>query len=593
MSKFKFCELILFQNHAARFCLRRFYSSTSLTINMHSVEESKYNESETISAKCRMGSAGVLQASAAERARIIGQQRQLSLKKRLSAHNQIRMMANDHHAKYTTPTMRQFSAPKIRRHESCSPSNGLSLVQQQQFLQRRHTFDATETVDVSNNDSNSSLGIVEEGQSCENLEEDLIDEVRDQCDEQQREDGTKHDGESSDHSMQTREIKTLVASQQLKSRASQDPDNAEMRISHEEVRRPPRPSSRQRNQSIRLSVDTRNSFFTVNEEVDDFTSNRKIEQKPSPADDHRSSDGSENLTEQYAQVGIDNDCSSLSSAESGALADVNSLNFDDHAALKAFLMSPAKGPMKCYIKRSRSGFKLFPEYRLYLKRGDRFLMFAKKKPKNRTSNYMITTIPHSNQHNRNTDKERIIGKLRSNFLGTEFQIFDYGANRSKVSIEDDGEYATDVRCELGAITYSANVLGAKGPRKMQVCLNKVSEETGKTVKKWQSVHKNEEMLPCMRNESQPGINFLEILVNRPPRWNDNVGAYVLNFNGRVTMASVKNFQLVSENDESEKIILQFGRVSDDEFTMDLDWPMTPLQAFAISLSSFDSKIACD
>ena len=35
-----------------------------------------------------------------------------------------------------------------------------------------------------------------------------------------------------------------------------------------------------------------------------------------------------------------------------------------------------------------------------------------------------------------------------------------------------------------------------------------------------------------------------LLLPEPPNWNDTVGAYVLNFNGRVTMASVKNFQLV-------------------------------------------------
>ena len=71
-----------------------------------------------------------------------------------------------------------------------------------------------------------------------------------------------------------------------------------------------------------------------------------------------------------------------------------------------------------------------------------------------------------------------------------------------------------------------------------------------------------------------------------------VGAYVLNFNGRVTMASVKNFQLV-DPDEQNAVVLQFGRVGKDEFTMDMQWPITPFQAFAVTLSSFDSKIACD
>lgn len=71
-----------------------------------------------------------------------------------------------------------------------------------------------------------------------------------------------------------------------------------------------------------------------------------------------------------------------------------------------------------------------------------------------------------------------------------------------------------------------------------------------------------------------------------------VGAYVLNFNGRVTMASVKNFQLV-DPEEQNSVVLQFGRVAKDEFTMDMQWPITPFQAFAVTLSSFDSKIACD
>jgi Tub family len=79
------------------------------------------------------------------------------------------------------------------------------------------------------------------------------------------------------------------------------------------------------------------------------------------------------------------------------------------------------------------------------------------------------------------------------------------------------------------------------------------------------------------------------LQNRTPRWNSRVKAYVLNFNGRVTQASVKNFQLVESEDAGEKIKLQFGRISADEFTMDFCYPLSPLQAFAVTLTSFDSK----
>jgi len=39
--------------------------------------------------------------------------------------------------------------------------------------------------------------------------------------------------------------------------------------------------------------------------------------------------------------------------------------------------------------------------------------------------------------------------------------------------------------------------------------------------------------------------------------------------------------------------MQFGRVADDLFTVDYNYPMNAVQAFAIALSSFDSKLACE
>jgi len=41
------------------------------------------------------------------------------------------------------------------------------------------------------------------------------------------------------------------------------------------------------------------------------------------------------------------------------------------------------------------------------------------------------------------------------------------------------------------------------------------------------------------------------------------------------------------------MVMQFGRVSEDVFTMDYNYPMCAVQAFGIALSSFDSKLACE
>lgn len=82
------------------------------------------------------------------------------------------------------------------------------------------------------------------------------------------------------------------------------------------------------------------------------------------------------------------------------------------------------------------------------------------------------------------------------------------------------------------------------------------------------------------------------LRNKPPQWNEESQSYVLNFNGRVTMASVKNFQVI-HNDDPDYIVLQFGKVSPNIFSMDYQYPMSALQAFGICLTSFDAKLACE
>merc|ERR1712165_252622 len=101
---------------------------------------------------------------------------------------------------------------------------------------------------------------------------------------------------------------------------------------------------------------------------------------------------------------------------------------------------------------------------------------------------------------------------------------------------------------------------------------------------------NGEENPEDANNNRPDFGLLS-LQNRPPWWNVELGAFVLNFGGRVSVASVNNFQLCDRNDH-ENIMLQFGRIEGrHSFTMDFSYPLSPLQAFAIAVSSLQSKIS--
>ena len=171
--------------------------------------------------------------------------------------------------------------------------------------------------------------------------------------------------------------------------------------------------------------------------------------------------------------------------------------------------------------------------------------------------------------------------------------------------------------EDGAITYTANLLGNR-PRIMDVCVPKVSSD-GVAGADWKrhltSIESSSDSVASsmlshfkqlqqrLENPDQTNNNNedgdvnengdfgLLALQNRPPWWNVELGAFVLNFGGRVSVASVKNFQLCDRTDH-EHIMLQFGRIQGrHSFTMDFQHPLTAVQAFAIAISSLQSRIS--
>merc|ERR1712070_1027814 len=80
-------------------------------------------------------------------------------------------------------------------------------------------------------------------------------------------------------------------------------------------------------------------------------------------------------------------------------------------------------------------------------------------------------------------------------------------------------------------------------------------------------------LVALQKEGAIHGSLIDCYENKSPKWNDQIGAFVLNFNKRVTQASVKNFQLTSAADP-DTVYLQFGRVGKEEFNMDVRYPMS-------------------
>ncbi|XP_066559699.1 tubby-related protein 1 isoform X2 [Amia ocellicauda] len=251
--------------------------------------------------------------------------------------------------------------------------------------------------------------------------------------------------------------------------------------------------------------------------------------------------------------------------------------------LEEFVLQPAQQgvTVKCRVTRDKKGMDrgLYPTYYLHLDNEKKvFLLAGRKRKKSKTSNYLISIDPTDMSR----DGENFIGKLRSNLMGTKFTVFDNGVNPDRANSE-----WTNARQELAAIIYETNVLGFKGPRKMTVLIPGMNEESERVPIRPRN--DNDGLLIRYQNKNME--NMIE-LHNKTPVWNDDTQSYVLNFSGRVTHASVKNFQIVHSKDV-DYIVMQFGRVADDAFTLDYNYPMCAVQAFAIALSSFDGKLACE
>lgn len=75
------------------------------------------------------------------------------------------------------------------------------------------------------------------------------------------------------------------------------------------------------------------------------------------------------------------------------------------------------------------------------------------------------------------------------------------------------------------------------------------------------------------------------LQNKPPIWNETNQVYQLDFGGRVTQESAKNFQI----EYAGKQVMQFGRIDPNSYTLDFEWPFTAVQAFSIALANITQR----
>ncbi|WJX20601.1 Tubby-like F-box protein 8 [Trifolium repens] len=332
---------------------------------------------------------------------------------------------------------------------------------------------------------------------------------------------------------------------------------------------------------------------------------------------------------------------------------VSSLEFCGKITFPISLKQPGyrDGPIQCFIKRDKSKLT----YHLFLclspallVENGKFLLSAKRTRRTTCTEYVISM----DADNISRSSSTYIGKLRSNFLGTKFIIYDTQPPYNNAQLAPPGRsrrfYSKKVSPKvpsgsynIAQVTYELNVLGTRGPRRMNCTMYSVPasslepggivpgqpeliqrslEDSFRSLSFARSIDNSTEFSSCRfsdimgaSNEDEEGKERPLVLKNKSPRWHEQLQCWCLNFRGRVTVASVKNFQLIAATQpaavaphatagpapsqpgqsDHDKIILQFGKVGKDMFTMDYRYPLSAFQAFAICLTSFDTKLACE
>lgn len=231
--------------------------------------------------------------------------------------------------------------------------------------------------------------------------------------------------------------------------------------------------------------------------------------------------------------------------------------------------------VQCTIFRDRSTVqtKLYPEYQLVLDDSKKPLLLARKMSMNMTSNYHIFDLTRGVVGSKLTKKSgNYLGKVRAlNASRTEYVI---------VSSSKEREECGGVVFER--LTLLDQLKAGSQPRKMVALVPALGDSS---IAEPNRPARGDTSIALMLKKPLLGnAQGMFVLETKAPHFEN--GNYRLNFKGRVSLPSVKNFQLVSPNDTSD-VVLQFGKVNDDKFHLDFKAPLNAFQAFSLAITQFN------
>uniref|UniRef100_A0A7S4T007 Tubby C-terminal domain-containing protein n=1 Tax=Alexandrium monilatum TaxID=311494 RepID=A0A7S4T007_9DINO len=266
------------------------------------------------------------------------------------------------------------------------------------------------------------------------------------------------------------------------------------------------------------------------------------------------------------------------------------------------------GSLKARVIRSHRGMILTGHrFSLFIEMDDGNLVFIcageKQVAKRARGPYYALT---SKQWDFDRGSEFYLGRLQGNVLCTQYELHGRPPQSKRCSPEEGRE-------ELAMVRFRKP---GDAPRSMEIAVPYV--EDGGSRWECRPRHRREGLSCAWDSDNTVEANSSDSdgpsplgapatptvqagrwhrVVSLQPRWDETRQVYTMDFNGRVKRCSSKNFQLAMADhnfkplEAGNEIAMQFGRVAEDVFSLDVCFPFSPMQALAMSLSMFDSRIA--
>eukprot|EP00829_Urostomides_striatus_P001063 TRINITY_DN11277_c0_g1_i1.p1 TRINITY_DN11277_c0_g1~~TRINITY_DN11277_c0_g1_i1.p1 ORF type:complete len:173 (+),score=48.77 TRINITY_DN11277_c0_g1_i1:2-520(+) len=151
------------------------------------------------------------------------------------------------------------------------------------------------------------------------------------------------------------------------------------------------------------------------------------------------------------------------------------------------------GLLQCTIIKNTEGLtnKIYKEFRMIISNTGKFLMAGKKMQVMRSAHYLMTL----EKEIMTADAPGYIGKLRSNFFGTEYAIYDNGEN------PNNGCKPDKARNQYGAIYFEEPSLGVSRPRQTHFLIPRV--DNGKSRIQWKPLNDEQDIFCLLYTSPSP------------------------------------------------------------------------------------------